>query len=63
VLLESGTLDLGSCAIPVVPELGGKVGEKTLSLRSSTAPTQSAHTLGPSSEIIAALPVATLLMA
>ena len=35
-LVESNMPDLGFCATPVVPEVGGKAGEKTPSLRSSS---------------------------
>jgi hypothetical protein len=45
VLVESGMPDLGSCATPVVPGLGGKGMRKTPSLRPSKAPTRSTHTL------------------
>jgi hypothetical protein len=40
-LVESYMPDLGSCATPVVPEIGGKSGEIPPSLRSSSVPSRS----------------------
>jgi hypothetical protein len=45
VLVESSMHDLGSCAAPVVPDLGGKCRRKAPSLKSSKAPTRSTHIL------------------
>jgi hypothetical protein len=56
ILVESGVLDLSSCAMPVVPELGGKAGESTLRL-GRRRPRLYPRT--PLSEIIAAPPVLT----
>ena len=40
-LVEASLPDLGSCATPVVPELGGKADEKPPSHRSSSVPPRS----------------------
>jgi hypothetical protein len=45
VLVESGLLDICSCATPVLPELGGEGMRKKPSLRPSTVPSRSTHTL------------------
>jgi hypothetical protein len=57
VLVESGLPDLCSCATPIVPE---RRGGESPSRISSTAPSRSTH---PSSEIIAAPPVAAVVLA
>ena len=43
VLVVADLHDRWSCATPVVPELGGKVGRNPPSLRSSTVPSRSVH--------------------
>jgi hypothetical protein len=60
VLVESGMLDLGSCATPVVPEMGERHKENPPHL-GRRRPRLDPRT--PSTEITPAPPIATLLLA